>query len=79
MIYIQKVTGIDDDNMESGVVFGTGLIGVCIDITIWKVRTVRNKRWRPIDSILTNARKLLGVKPYERLYEERTWNICVKW
>ena len=58
--------------------FETDLIGVCTDIRIWKVRTVGNKKWRPIDSNVTNARKCLGVKQYESLYEERTWNICGK-
>ena len=62
--------------MESGVVFETGSIGVCTYIRILKVRTVWNKRWRPIDSNITNARKVLEVKQYESLYEERTWNIC---
>ena len=56
----------------------TGLNGVCADIRIWKVRTVGNNRWRPIDSNITNARKYLEVKQYESLYEERTWNICGK-
>ena len=78
MAYIQKVTGIDDGNTESGVVFETDLIGVCIDIKIWKVRTVGSKRWRPIDSNVINVRKCLEVKQYESLYKERTWNICRK-
>ena len=56
--------------------FETGLIGVCIKIRIWKVRTVGNKKAWPIDSDVTNARKCLEIKQYESLYEERTWNIC---
>ena len=62
--------------MESGVVFETDSIGVCIKIRIWKVRTVGNKKAWPIDSDVTNARKCLEIKQYESLYEERTWNIC---
>ena len=64
--------------MESGVVFETGLICVCTDIRIWKVRTVENKRGTLIYSNMTNARECLGVKQYESLYEERIWNICGK-
>ena len=56
--------------------FETGLNGVCTDIRIWKVRTLGNKRRRPIDSNVINARKCLEVKKYKILYGERTWNIC---
>ena len=58
--------------------FETGSIGVCTDIRIWKERTVGIKKWRPIDSNVTNAQKCLEVKQNESLYEEGTWNICGK-
>ena len=63
---------------QSGVVFKTVLIGVYTDIRIWKERTVGIKKWRPIDSNVTNAQKCLEVKQNESLYEEGTWNICGK-
>ena len=62
--------------MGPGVVFETGLNGVC-----WYMELKSKdswKTWRPIDSNVTNARKCLEVKQYESLYEERTWNICGK-
>ena len=56
--------------------FKTDLISVCKDINIWKERTVGIINWRLIDSNVKNARKCLGVKQNESLYEEGTWNIC---
>ena len=66
--------GSSDGDMGPGVVFKTGLngLGWCLELKSkdsWK-------RWRPIDSNITNDRKCLEVKQYERLYEERTCNIC---
>ena len=58
--------------MELGVVFKTGSIGVCRDIRIWKERTVGIKKWRPIDSNVTNAQKCLEAKQNESLYAEGT-------
>ena len=58
--------------------FETGLIVVCTDIMIWKERTVGIKKWRPIDSNVTNARKCFRIKQNESFYEEETWNICGK-
>ena len=55
----------------------TGLNGVC-KWWNWKVRTVGNITWRPIDSSVTNARKLLEVRQHESLYQERTWKIFVE-
>ena len=54
----------------------TVLIGVCLNIWIWKERTVGYKKAWPIDSDVTNAGKCLEIKQYESFYEERTWNIC---
>ena len=50
--------------------FETGLNGVCYCMELKSKDSW--KKWRLIDSNVTNARKCLEVKQYESLYEERT-------
>ena len=62
MAQIQKVTGINEGNTESGVVFETGSIGVYTNEGFEKKGQKELKMWKPIDSNVTNAKKCLGVE-----------------
>ena len=57
---IQKVIGIYDGKTGPGVVFETGLNGVCRCVEL--KRKDSWKKWRPIDSNVTNATKCFEAK-----------------